>query len=511
VINWIRQSFYRQIMALLIIGGFSIATVYGLFDYQKERSQLRHILEADARHLADTLSLVIADDVFYGKHFELWKRLDAVYRRHHAENHAGLLYHIQEISVTNSQGLIAGHTNPREHPLLQADPHSAFDRLKQANDSRHILWQQQPTALLLVRYPVYFGGEKVGDITLDLDPQPMLAMQHQLAVTYLLYEFMFLGILVVSARFIARWLAHPLEQASKVLPLLGTGHVQLPTLQARQDELKQLASAIEAADQRIHAARQAAQDREEELEVRVRERTEEIESFTYSVSHDLRSPLRAMDGFSQALLEDCADTLSDDGKQHLQRIRGAAVRMGHIIDDLLMLSRVNRQSLVFSDVDLSAMAHGIIGELREQSPQREVEVHIASGIRAWGDARLLRIALTNLLGNAWKYTRKATHPRIEFDSRPQDWRNGQNRRNGKPTYCVRDNGTGFDMKYVDKIFDAFQRLHGRDEYEGTGIGLAIVQCIVKRHHGEVWAEGEPGRGASFYFRLGNGDNTATAQ
>ena len=507
MIRWIRQSFYRQIMALLIIGGFSVATIYGLFDYQKERSQLRHILEADARHLADTLSLVIADDVFYGKHFDLWKRLDAVYQRHHSDNNTGLLYHIQEIAVTNNQGLVAGHTNPREHPLLQADAHSAFDQLK-ANGDQHILWQQQPTTLLLVRYPVYFSGEKVGDITLDLDPQPMLAMQRQLAVTYLLYEFMFLGVLLVSARFLARWLARPLEQASQVLPQLGTGRVQLPALRAREDELQLLASAIETADQRIHAAQLAAQDREGELEQRVRERTEEIESFTYSVSHDLRSPLRALDGFSQALLEDCADTLSDDGKQHLQRIRGAAARMGHIIDDLLMLSRVNRQSLVFSDVDLSAMAHGIIGELREQSPQREVEVRIARGIRARGDARLLRIALTNLLGNAWKYTSKATHPRIEFDSHPQDGGDG---RDGKPIYRVRDNGTGFNMKYVDKIFDVFQRLHGRDEYEGTGIGLAIVQCIVKRHHGEVWAEGEPGRGASFYFRLGNGDNTTTAQ
>ncbi len=502
VIDWIRQSFYRQIMALLIIGGFSIATIYGLFDYQKERSQLRHILEADARHLADTLSLVIADDVFYGKHFALWKRLDAVYRRHHADNSTGLLYHIREISVTDNDGLIVGHSHPREHPLLKPDPHSAFDRAQQAGNGQRLLWRQQPTVMLMVRYPIHFSGKKVGDITLDLDPQPMLALQHQLAVNYLLYELVFLGILLVSARFLARWLARPLEQASKVLPRLGSGEVRLPGLQTRQDELKHLACAIEAADQRIHAAQLAAQDRESELESRVRERTEEIESFTYSVSHDLRSPLRALDGFSQALQEDCADTLSDDGRQHLQRIRGAAVRMGHIIDDLLMLSRVNRQSLVFSTVDLSALARDIIDELREQSPQRQVDVRIAAHMRAEGDERLLRIALGNLLANAWKYTRKTAHARIDFDSRLQD---------GARIYRLHDNGTGFDMKYVDKLFEAFQRLHGWDEYEGTGIGLAIVQRIIHRHHGEVWAEGEPGRGATFYFRLGNGDNTATAQ
>jgi len=501
VINWIRKSFYRQVMALLIVGGFSVTTVYGLFDYQKERSQLQHILEADARHLADTLSLVIADDIFYGKHFELWKRLDAVYRRHHAENNTGLLYHIREISVTNNEGLVAAHTNPRDHPLLQPDRRPAFDGKNLANSKQRIIWQQQPKPMLLVRYPVYFSNKKVGDITLDLDPQPMLAMQHQLAVTYLLYELMFMGILLVSARFLARWLARPLEQASSVLPLLGTGAVQLPELQSRQDELKHLATAIEEADRRIHAARLAAQDRQDELEDRVHERTEEIESFTYSVSHDLRSPLRAMNGFSQALLEDCADTLNDDGKEHLQRIRGAAVRMGHIIDDLLMLSRVNRQGLAFSNVNLSVIANDIIDELREQSPQREVDIHITKDMQTRGDARLLRIALTNLLGNAWKYTSKTTHSRIEFDSRLQD---------GKRIYQVRDNGAGFNMKYVDKLFGAFQRLHGRDEYEGTGIGLAIVQRIIRRHHGEVWAEAEPGRGATFYFHLGNSDNAITA-
>ncbi|MCF6209850.1 MAG: ATP-binding protein [Gammaproteobacteria bacterium] len=501
MINWIRKSFYRQVMALLIVGGFSVTTVYGLFDYQKERRQLQHILEADARHLADTLSLVIADDIFYGKHFELWKRLDAVYQSHRAENNTGLLYYIREISVTDNEGRVTGHTHPRDHPLLQPDHRPVFDDKDLINSKQRIIWHQQPEPMLLVRYPIYFSDKKVGDITLDLDPQPMLAMQHQLIMTYLLYELMFMGILLVSARFLARWLARPLEQASHVLPQLGTGNVRLPELQSRHDELKLLATAIEEADQRIHAARLTAQDRQNELEERVDERTREIESFTYSVSHDLRSPLRAMDGFAQVLLEDCTDTLDDDGKAHLQRIRGAAVHMGHIIDDLLMLSQLNQEHLVFSDVDLSTIANHIIDELREQSPQRKVEVHIASDMRTRGDARLLRIVLTNLFGNAWKYTSKTTHPRIEFDGHLQD---------GKWIYQVRDNGTGFDMKYVNKLFGAFQRLHGRDEHEGTGIGLAIVQRIIKRHQGEVWAEAEPGRGATFYFYLRNSDNAATA-
>ena len=500
--DWIRKSFYRQVMAILIVGGFTITAVYGLFDYSRERDQLHNILRADADHLVDTLSLVIADDVFYRRYFELWNRLNAVYQRHRVAARRGQLYTIREISVTDNAGLVLGHTNPRQHPLLKPDGQQGlFDEPSRHDGSGQTRWLDGTRPTLLIRYPIHYSNEKIGDITLTVDPRPMLAMQRQLVVSYLAYEFIFLVILLLTARFLARWLARPLEQVSKVLPLLGTGSVQLPELRARQDELQCLATAIEDADRRIHAAHLAARNRQEELEERVQERTREIESFTYSVSHDLRSPLRAMDGFSLALLEDHADKLDEEGRNYLQRIRAAASRMGDIIDDLLMLSRVNRQSLSLTSVDLSRMANDIIAELREQEPKREVEVRIEAGLRARGDARLLRIALTNLLGNAWKYGERTEGARIEF-------RRGQHR--GKTVFMISDNGAGFDMQYVDKLFGAFQRLHGRDEYEGTGIGLTIVQRIVHRHGGEIWAEGTPGKGATFYFHLGGDENAPEA-
>lgn len=497
MLNWVRQSFYRQILTVLLLGGFTITGTFGVFDFLRERAQLQDIIRSDASHLADTLSLVLADDVFYRNYFELWTDLNTVFLRQ--RNEASLLYSIREISVTDNDGRVLGHTNPAEHPLLMEDKHQQFSA-QHAQIHRHgrgqVLWLDAPQPSLLVRYPVYFSNEKIADITLDLDPQPLLKIQRQLILTYLVYELLFMLALLLMARFLARRLARPLEQVSNILPLLGSGTVQLRELHARSDELKRLASVIEDVDQRIYAAQLAAKNRQAELQKHVSERTREIEAFTYSVSHDLRSPLRAMDGFSQALLEDYADKLDADGQDYLRRICGAAVRMGEIIDDLLMLSRVNRQQMEFKPVDLSSMARKIIAELAGYEPERTVDIVVEDDLQAHGDARLLRIALTNLLSNAWKYTAQTERPRIEF------CRIG---RQGRPVFMLRDNGAGFDGQYAEKIFGAFQRLHGRDEYEGTGIGLTIVQRIIHRHHGEVWAEGTIGKGAAFYFSLGDAD------
>ncbi len=218
----------------------------------------------------------------------------------------------------------------------------------------------------------------------------------------------------------------------------------------------------------------------------------ELESFAYSVSHDLRAPLRAINGFGQALEEDYAALLDAEGRDYLRRIRAASQRMGQLIDDLLKLSRVSRHQLQFEEVDLSTMAREILAELRQGTPGRRVDVHIERGLTARGDAKLLRIVLENLLDNAWKYTRRKPEARIEFGAVAQD---------GETVFFVRDNGTGFDMRYVDKLFVAFQRLHHLHEYEGTGIGLATVARIINRHSGRVWAEGESGKGAVFYFSL----------
>jgi light-regulated signal transduction histidine kinase (bacteriophytochrome) len=219
----------------------------------------------------------------------------------------------------------------------------------------------------------------------------------------------------------------------------------------------------------------------------------ELESFSYSVSHDLRAPLRSIDGFSQALLEDCSNQLDDSGQDYLHRIRNATQRMGHLIDDLLNLSQVTRSEMHLEPVNLSLIASNICTELQRSQPERQVEFTVQPGLFVEGDARLLHVLLTNLLNNAWKFSSKNPHARIEFGilSTPTD----------NPVYFVRDNGVGFDMAFANKLFGPFQRLHSANEFPGNGIGLATVQRIARRHGGRTWAEGALEEGATFYFTL----------
>jgi PAS domain S-box-containing protein len=218
----------------------------------------------------------------------------------------------------------------------------------------------------------------------------------------------------------------------------------------------------------------------------------ELESFSYSVSHDLRAPLRTIDGFSHALLEDCADKLDGEGKAHLYRIRAATQRMGLLIDDLLKLSRLSRTELRKQSLDISALARSIADDLQQAQPERRTEVRIEDGLKTSADPGLLRAALENLLSNAWKFTSKRECAHIEF---------GMARGNGTPAFFVRDDGAGFDPAYADRLFGAFQRLHTTDEFAGTGVGLATVQRIIHRHGGRIWAESAVDRGATFYFTL----------
>ena len=236
-----------------------------------------------------------------------------------------------------------------------------------------------------------------------------------------------------------------------------------------------------------------------ELEQRVERRTEELrgayrelESFSYSVSHDLRAPLRSISGFSQALEEDYGENLDDDGRDYLRRIRASSERMGHIIDDLLFLSRVTRRDLNPEKIDLSLMARQVFENFQKESPNRKVRINIHDDITAVCDTGLMRILMENLLGNAWKYTNKKQEALIEF---------GRMRDDEGTVYYVRDNGAGFDMKYSRKLFEIFQRLHTQEDFEGNGIGLATVQRILHRHGGRIWAESRPGQGATFYFTL----------
>jgi len=218
----------------------------------------------------------------------------------------------------------------------------------------------------------------------------------------------------------------------------------------------------------------------------------ELESFSYSISHDLRAPLRSIDGFSLLLLQDYGDRLDDEGKDYINRVRKSAQQMGLLIDDMLSLSQVNRGELNREEHDLSEMAWSSIRKLQEYEPGRNVNVNITPGITGWVDESLFQNLLDNLLGNAWKYSSKTSNPTIEF---------GVTEQGGEEIYFVRDNGAGFDMAYSSKLFNAFQRLHEADEFSGTGIGLATVSRILSRHGGRIWAEGVINKGATFYFTI----------
>lgn len=234
---------------------------------------------------------------------------------------------------------------------------------------------------------------------------------------------------------------------------------------------------------------------EEDMRVRTAQleiANKELEAFCYSVSHDLRAPLRGIDGFSQAVLQDCGDQLSPQGKEHLQRVCAATQRMGVLIDDLLNLSRITRSEMRHEPVDLSKIAYAIARDLRASEPHRSAEFIIARDLRAKGDPHLVQVVMQNLLGNSWKFTSKQPLARIEI---------GRLEDNGRSSFYVADNGAGFDPAHASRLFGAFQRLHSMSEFPGTGVGLATVQRIIHRHGGEIWAQAEVNQGATFYFTL----------
>ncbi len=270
-------------------------------------------------------------------------------------------------------------------------------------------------------------------------------------------------------------------------------------LYARAQELQQANQHLRSTNDKLTQSQDEIRRLNDELEQRIADRTAELmqmnkdlESFNYSISHDLRTPLRALNGFGQAVLEDYGDRLDAQGQHYLERIRLASQRMSQVIDDLLNLSRISHQEMTRSPVDLSQISHDILSELAANNPSRVVEWIIEPGLVVEGDHSLLLIALQNLLENAWKFTSKNPEARIEI---------GTSQQGRQPIFFVRDNGAGFDMTYVNKLFMPFQRLHTLAEFEGTGIGLATVQRIIHRHGGSIWIESSLNLGTTLYFTI----------
>lgn len=255
-----------------------------------------------------------------------------------------------------------------------------------------------------------------------------------------------------------------------------------------RDELGDVAA---QANQMAEQIRGLMKEREAQSEA-LKNANAELEAFSYSVAHDLRAPLRSVLGFSDALVEDYAALLPPEAKSSLERVSAAARKMGRLIDDLLGLSRLTRKDMRKETVNLSDLTFNILAELQRSDPKRKITIGIEKNVVGEGDPQLLQIALANLLANAWKFSSKRPESRIEF---------GSSKSNGHAVYYVRDNGAGFDMRYSNKLFGTFQRLHTQTEFEGTGIGLATVQRIVNRHGGKTWAESAPDKGATFYFTL----------
>lgn len=309
--------------------------------------------------------------------------------------------------------------------------------------------------------------------------------------------------LVALAALAVSWLIDrnvlaPMQKLQQATREVAGGNLDYRVDMGRDDEIGEMSRNFDAMTSALRHSFKQLERGNQELSTLNRE----LEAFSYSVSHDLRAPLRSMDGFSLALLEDYGEQLDDEGRDNLQRIRAASQRMGRLIDELLSLSRVTRAELAIRTIDLSGLAHEILDSLCQQQPDRAVRCRIDDGLTVMADKALMQIALQNLLDNAWKFTGKTAEPEIRV---------GGFQRDGLAHYFVADNGAGFDMHYADRLFGAFQRLHHEREFSGTGIGLAIVQRIVHRHGGRIWAEAQPGRGATFFFTLESNDHDRRPQ
>lgn len=350
-------------------------------------------------------------------------------------------------------------------------------------------------------HAISFQGKLAGFTYVQSNIQPLIdRVENYLAIAGVML-ILSLSLALFLSRIARRSIAEPIQRLANVARRVSKDKEYSTRAEPGREEgelaelvgtFNEMLAQIETRDRSLEAAREKLEEHVEQRTAELSAANKELEAFSYSVSHDLRAPLRSIEGFSLALAEDYDDKLDGEAKSHLSRIRAATTRMGVLIDDLLNLARVTRAELHREPINLSSIASSIAEDLRKANPERQIEFCVQERLETVGDGRLLRVVLENLLGNAWKYTSKHAWARIQF---------AKKRLNGEEAYFVTDDGAGFDPAFAGRLFGAFQRLHGMDEFPGTGVGLATVQRIIHRHGGRVWAEGAVEKGATFYFTL----------
>jgi signal transduction histidine kinase len=430
---------------------------------------------------------------------------------------------LTELRLVTFEYMLNRHERPRQQerevserlarlieasPFSGAEPNEVLARLREQSATAHRLFEE------LVATPAATNAnsadvESIRRFEAQLFSRLLIVQQESLADAFRLTDFsterinaaqqrvvlvILAGLGLIALTFIgAAWLIDrnvlaPIGKLEQATREVAAGNWNFKLDVASDDEIGEMSRNFDAMTQSLRMSFAQIQRSNQELAAL----NQEIEAFSYSVSHDLRGPLRSMDGFSLALIEDYGDKLDDEAKDSLQRIRAASQRMGRLIDELLGLSRVTRAELKLRPVNLSEIAREIAESLAHQQPARAVQWDIEEGLTVQADRALIQIAMQNLLENAWKFTGKTERPVIRV---------GAIDRAGKKECFVADNGVGFDMAYADRLFGAFQRLHHESEFPGTGIGLAIVQRIFRRHEGKIWAQAQPGAGATFFFLL----------
>jgi len=483
---------YQLIVVIFTISLVSLwiaSTAFVLYDRHAYKENMVHELTVLARVVANRSATAVA----YNDPGQAKQNLEAL----------GVETSIVSACITNEFGELVAvfsrdHYQNGSHATPEAETECLHDQSFISRFSSDYLDLLQPI--------MWEESQKIGELHIREDLS-LLNKRFEVFVAVML-------LIIGSSSIVAIWLSSRIQAfiSTPILSLIDIADritrnkdYSIRAKKYREDEIGKLVDALNAMMDTIYSQNKALLEAKDNLEAQIEERTaelrvinRELEAFTYSVSHDLRSPLRSIDGFSVALLEDCGTQLDKVGHDYLQRIRAASQRMGNLIDSLLFLSRVSRQNMLLQAVDLVPLAEEIVGRLQEQYAGRQVHFTYPRTLLAFGDKALLLILLENLLGNAWKYSETVNLPQVEI---------GSVDRQGEQVYFVRDNGVGFDMKYVDKLFGPFQRLHRSEDFDGLGIGLATVARIIHRHGGEIWAEGIVGAGAVFYFTLGSGSSS----